>query len=226
MIQRTPVDFVDPPPLPPRTRVGRTVVVYLTMNLGDNARVRMRRSFRVATAAAATSLLATSAEAFLCSPDATGASRLLHRTPRHRSSSRCTLQHSSSRGSGSRESHHDNNRESSSRSSSSSNGGTSRRRRLPPSRGPSLEVRRPRGVPPLHAAAGGDQPRDATPSTGGVKGWKPGPAEVGTELAGGQPREGVQRSSKEGGRRPFGHITDETLDLIRASTSITEVIGQ
>lgn len=83
------------------------------------------------------------------------------------------------------------------------------------------------GLPPLRAA-GADQPSDAAASAGGGKGWQPGPAGIGTELAGGQPREGVQqRNSKEGGgRRRFGHITDETLDLIRASTSITEVIGQ
>lgn len=33
-------------------------------------------------------------------------------------------------------------------------------------------------------------------------------------------------SSDHQGNMPFGHITDETLDLIRASISITEVIGE
>lgn len=33
-------------------------------------------------------------------------------------------------------------------------------------------------------------------------------------------------SSDHQGNVPFGHITDETLDLIRASISITEVIGE
>lgn len=90
-------------------------------------------------------------------------------------------------------------------------------------------MRRPRGLPPLRsAAAGSDQPGDAAAPADGGKGWRPGSAGVGAELAGGRPREGVQRNSKGkgGGRRPFGHITDETLDLIRASTSITQVIGQ
>eukprot|EP00903_Cladosiphon_okamuranus_P011616 g10926.t1 len=194
------------------------------MNRGDDARIRVRRSFRVATAVAAASLLATSAEAFLCATDATGVSRLLNGTPRYRSSSRCALEHGS-RGS-SRASPHASNQE-----SPSGGGGTSRRwrRRLPPSRGADSGVRPPRGVPPLRAAeASSDQLGDAAASAGGGKGWQPGPAGVGTELAGGRPREGVQPKSKGKGcgRRPFGHITDETLDLIRASTSITEVIGQ
>lgn len=214
-----PINPVIDPPLGPVTR-RRPRLVCLTMNRGDEARLRVRRSFRVATAAAATSLLATSAEAFLCAPDA-AASRLLYGTPRHRSS-RCALQHSSSRSS-SRASLHANNRDNSSRRSSSSSSSTSRRRQLPPSGGANLGVRRPRGLPPLRAA-GSDQPGDAAASVGGAKGRQPGQAGVGTELAGGQPREGVQH--KEGGRRPFGHITDDTLDLIRASTSITEVIGQ
>lgn len=87
-------------------------------------------------------------------------------------------------------------------------------------------MRRPRGLPPLRAAAGNGQPSDAAAaSAGDAKGWQAGAAGVGTELASGQPRrEGVQHG--EGGRKSFGHITDDTLDLIRASTSITEVIGQ
>lgn len=43
------------------------------------------------------------------------------------------------------------------------------------------------------------------------------------------PKQGQQQHESKrgrGGRRPFSHITDETLDHIRSSTSITEVIGR
>ncbi|CBJ33512.1 DNA primase [Ectocarpus siliculosus] len=203
------------------------------MRSAPEARTGVRRSLRLATAAAAaaaatTSLVATTttpkaAEAFLCGPPprtaAAGSSRrLLHRAQQQqqqpRSSSWCALPTSSS-GFGT------------SAASSGQECTGRRRRRLPPSR--------PRAVAPLSAAAAGnDRPGDAAPAAGGGRGPQQSRLPQRVELAAGQPRGSVQQRKEGGGgggggRKPFGpsrHITDETLDLIRASTSITEVIGQ
>lgn len=65
---------------------------------------------------------------------------------------------------------------------------------------------------PLNGGAGGE----GQPAHGGASGG----AEK--QQAAVQP----QRSKGGDGRRGFGHVTDETLDLIRASTSIIEVVGE
>ncbi len=217
------------------------------MKRGADARTHVRRSFRVATtaaaaaaavaAAAATSLLATSAEAFLCgAPDATGSRPQRRGTEqqqqqRHRPS-RCALQHSNSNSRDGRDADgRDSSRSSRSRRRLSHVcDNTDAKLTITTNCGRGMGMRRPRALAPLGAAAGGEQPGDATASAGGSEGWGAGRAGVGTELAAGQPREGLggaQAQPRQGGRRrPFGHITDETLDLIRASTSIADVIGQ
>lgn len=209
------------------------------MRSAPEARTGVRRSLRLATAAAAaaaatTSLVATTttpkaAEAFLCGPPprtaAAGSSRrLLHRAQQQqqqqpRSSSWCAPPTSSS-GFGT------------SAASSGQECTGRRRRRLPPSSGGSSP--RPRAVAPLSAAAAGsDRPSDAAAAAGGGRVPQQSRLPQRVELAAGQPRGSVQQPKEGGGggggRKPFGpsrHITDETLDLIRASTSITEVIGQ
>lgn len=227
--------LIDEPPSAIFVGRNATFSVLPVMKRGADARTHVRHSFRVATTAvvavaAATSLLATSAEAFLCgAPDATGSRPhgrgrgTQQQQQRHRPA-RCALQHSNSRDGRDVEG-----RDSSSRSRRRlSAGGDS----TSPTSNSNRErsMRRPRALAPLGAAAGGEQPSDAAGSAGGSKGWGAGQAGVGTELVAGQPREGLggegARPREGGRRRPFGHITDETLDLIRASTSIADVIGQ
>lgn len=93
---------------------------------------------------------------------------------------------------------------------------------------------RPRALAPLRAAAdqgpehstfGGGYGGEGSPTVGAAPSLRDvGVEDVGKVVEGGGAggRGGVGR----GRRMPLGHITDETLDLIRASTSITEVIGQ
>lgn len=91
-------------------------------------------------------------------------------------------------------------------------------------------IRRPRAMAPLHAA---DQPSGPSSGAHGSEVARRAsttslpPATASGEGAGlHQVEDMAQLSSGRQGTTPFGHITDETLDLIRASISITEVIGQ
>lgn len=99
-----------------------------------------------------------------------------------------------------------------------SGGGGSRSSVRRRERGTAPSRTRPRAMTPLRAV---DQPFDVPAAGGG--GRVEGPSTASAEAR--RPR--VEGEASRGKRRtPFGHITDETLDLIRASTSITEVISQ
>ncbi|CAM9170725.1 unnamed protein product [Ascophyllum nodosum] len=80
---------------------------------------------------------------------------------------------------------------------------------------------RPRSTALLMNAAGdGSEPSDRLIGGEHLAGTRTG------LTGGGQQKQQGGHERERGRRRPFGHITDETLDLIRSSTSITEVIGQ
>ena len=72
----------------------------------------------------------------------------------------------------------------------------------------------------MNAAGDGSEPSDRLIGGEHLAGTRTG------LTGGGQQKQQGGHERERGRRRPFGHITDETLDLIRSSTSITEVIGQ
>ena len=228
---------------------------YPTMEDQPLARCRLHRSIRLAAvAAAAATATATTTPLFaspsgveaFCGPASTCAGR---RLPHHaqRRSSRCALHSIPTTSSNNRNRNGDGQGVAS--SSSSGSGSNSRwRRRLPSRTGSIRPSRRGQGMPlgavvPL--GTGGDDQyfdqaalgprRDGKGPAPASPGPRAGPANGGQQAAGMQQQQQQQQRQQrrgagggrgDGRRRPFGHITDETLDLIRAQTSITEVIGQ
>lgn len=95
-----------------------------------------------------------------------------------------------------------------------------------------MHLTRPRAVAPLGAGADQDIRAHVT-ATGGSSsggGGLNGASSARVEAQGVESEQAAVISSgqrlRRTGRTPFRRITDETLDLIRDSTSITEVISQ
>lgn len=221
-----------------------------------SVRVVTAAAAAAATAAAVSILSSRTevAQAFLCGPATTTTTRRF-RIPSHnnkqsltsstlhsRSSGGSSISNSSGSGSERRNGNYHRNFDRGSSSIYSGRNGWRQQRGPSAAAGPATPlgktggggIRRPRSMTPFHAEPAGGSGKDAAIPAAQSSGVRD------TGLAGGnkqnhghqqqQQQQPPQQQRKQGGGggggRPFGHITDETLDLIRASTSITEVISQ